>query len=173
MFCRLGSDEDSRPVVVDGQREGGVHPPGVRVDIAAAARRCRSTFSFESWRQSRMRARQLVALRGQLLEHARRRWTTRPSRVLLAPRQAHLAEQDVAELLGRAEVERLAGELVDLVLQRRHALREIAGQPRRICRSMRMPARSMRASTGTQRPLQRLVDGGHAALRASRGFSAR
>ena len=35
-------------------------------------------------------------------------------------------EQDLAELLRRAEVERLAGELVGLLLEREHALAELA-----------------------------------------------
>ena len=43
-----------------------------------------------------------------------------------ADRQAELAEQDLADLLRRAEVERLAGELVGLRFERQHALGELA-----------------------------------------------
>src|SRR5262249_61203264 len=74
-------------------------------------------------------ARQLVALFGQVLERAR------PGRPLAGPglgaaRQTELAEQDVAELLGAARVERLAGKLLDLGLERARALRELAREAR-------------------------------------------
>ena len=92
--------------------------------------------------------RQLVALLGKVVERACR---GRPGAGLGlgAARQAHLAEQDVAQLLGRAEVEALTGERVDLAFEPRHALREFPGKPRQDLRSMAMPRRSMRASTGT------------------------
>ena len=44
---------------------------------------------------------------------------------LLAARQVELAEQDVAELLRRADVEALAGEFVDLRLEAGEFLREL------------------------------------------------
>jgi hypothetical protein len=40
----------------------------------------------------------------------------------------HLAEQNVAELLGRAGIERLAGMRLDLVFERALLLGEFAGQ---------------------------------------------
>src|SRR5205809_724305 len=62
---------------------------------------------------------QLVALLGELLEHVGAR---RPGagRGLGAAGQLHLAEQDVAELFWAAEIEALARELRDLVLEPRH-----------------------------------------------------
>ena len=51
-------------------------------------------------------------------------------RRFLAARQAHLAEQDIAELLRRAEIERRADELGDLVLEPPHALGKFARKAR-------------------------------------------
>jgi hypothetical protein len=47
-----------------------------------------------------------------------------PGRGLPRDRELHALEQDLAELLGRAQVERAAGELVGLLLEREHALAE-------------------------------------------------
>ena len=72
-------------------------------------------------------ARQFVALLGEVLEGTR---TSRPLPGLgpAATRQADLAEQDVADLLGATGIDRLAGELLDFVLQRGLLLCEFAGQ---------------------------------------------
>src|SRR5665213_1836624 len=62
---------------------------------------------------------------GELLQHLLvRRWL--PGGGLLAHRQLHPGEQDLAELLGRRQVERLAGRLVRLLLERHCALAELA-----------------------------------------------
>ncbi len=53
-----------------------------------------------------------------------------PGRGLLHDRQAHLLEQDLAQLLGRAQVERLPGQLVRLLLQRDDALAQLAALAR-------------------------------------------
>ena len=45
--------------------------------------------------------------------------------------QLHLAEQDVAELLGRSGIDWFAGERLDFVLEPRLFLRKFAGQPRK------------------------------------------
>ena len=61
---------------------------------------------------------------GELLQHVlvgRRR----AARGLAPDRQAELAEQDLADLLRAAEVERLAGDVVGLLLERGHALGEL------------------------------------------------
>ncbi len=102
-----------------------------------------------------------MALFGQVLQHARR---GRPGagRGLLAPRQAHLAEQDVAELLGRGEVERRADDLLDLGLDPRHPLRELAGQARQHLAVDRDAAPLHPRQRNDQRALQRLVDRRHA-----------
>ena len=70
----------------------------------------------------------------QLLEHALV-GGRRAAGGLLDDGQAQLAEQDLADLLRRAEVERLAGDLVGLVLEREHAFRQharLVGQPRAV-----------------------------------------
>src|SRR5438552_898028 len=71
--------------------------------------------------------RQLVALLGELFEHAR---TGRPLAGLgpCAASQAELAEQDIADLLGTAGIDRFAGELVDLAFEPDGFLRKLARQ---------------------------------------------
>src|SRR5262249_57061230 len=75
------------------------------------------------------RAGKRVSLLGQIVEHAR---AGRPlaGLGLGAAGKPELAEQDIAELLGAARVERLAGERLDFRLERSRALRELARQPR-------------------------------------------
>src|SRR6516164_3277427 len=72
---------------------------------------------------------ELVALGGEVLEHAR---AGRPGAGagLGAAGQAELAEKDVAELLGRADVESFAGKLVDLGLVAGELLAELARHAR-------------------------------------------
>ena len=84
---------------------------------------------------------------GELLQHVLvgRRL---PGRRLLHHRQLHLVEQDLAQLLRRPEVERLAGELIRLLLEREHALAELAAlRARAAPASIMTPSRSMRNST--------------------------
>src|SRR5579871_6094245 len=73
---------------------------------------------------------ELVAFRGEILEHAR---AGRPGAGtgLGAAGQAELAEKDVAELLGRPDVEALAGMLVDLGLVTGELLAELARHARK------------------------------------------
>ncbi len=73
--------------------------------------------------------------------------------------QPHLAEQDVAELFRRPDREALAGGLVDVLLQRRGALREFAGQPAKHLAVDRDAALFHARQHRHQRPLQPLVDG--------------
>ena len=88
------------------ERVGGVDPPRRGIDeagqgVGIGRLELRHLAPFENPRG------QCVSLGGEIFEHARR---GRPGagRRFFAARQAHLAEQDVAELLGRAEIERRA-----------------------------------------------------------------
>src|SRR5947209_10544182 len=72
---------------------------------------------------------EFVALLGQLFEHARGR-RPRAGLRLAAARQLHLAKENIAELLRRSQIERLAGKDVNLGFEPRHLLRELAGEPR-------------------------------------------
>ena len=103
----------------------------------------------------------LVAAGGKLVEHV---GAGRPGAGLglLAAGQAELAEQDVAELLGRADVEALAGELVDLVLEPAELLGELAGQARQRLAVDLDAALLHPRQHRHQRPLQRLVEVDHA-----------
>ena len=92
-----------------GERVGRVHAVRRRVDVSrqrlgVGRAQLRDLPPVENL------ARQLVALLGQLFELARA-GRPLPGLGLGAAGQPHLAEQDVAELLGRAGIERLAGEL--------------------------------------------------------------
>ena len=103
---RLGRGQPARRR--RGQRIGGVHAAGLRVDVARQRVRV-GRLQLGELAPFEDPARQLVALLGEILEHAGR-VDHCAGRGLLAAGQAHLAEQDVAELLRRAEVEALAGE---------------------------------------------------------------
>ena len=117
--------------------------------------------SLVSWRHSRIFVRQRVALLGELVEHAR---AGRPCAGLGlgAAGQAHLAEQDVAELLRAAGIERrIARKLAHLGLERGAALREIAREARQHLAVDRDAAPLHARQHRQQRPLQGLVDAGH------------
>ena len=130
-----------------GQRVGGVDAAGLRVDLARAARRCRcpSAWRAGASRGSRGAAAWPSAARSSSTSAS---VAQAPVLVFLPPGRPHLAEQHVADLLGRADVERLAGQLVDLALEPAELLREVAGEARQDLAVDRMPRASIRASTG-------------------------
>ena len=106
--------------------------------------------------------RQHVALLGELVEYAR---AGRPlsGLGLGAAGQLHFAEQDVAQLLGRARIEvGIAGKLAHLVLQRGAALCEFTRETREHLPVDRDAAPFHARQHRQQRPLQRLVHGHHA-----------
>ena len=104
--------------------------------------------------------RQLMALGGEVLEHAR---GGRPGagRRLLAAGQAHLAEQNVAELFRRAGIEGRADDLADLVLEPRHALGKFARHARQDVAVDRDPAPLHARQNLDERTLEPLVDCRH------------
>ena len=143
-----------------GQRVGGVDAVGARID-EARQRVGIGRLELGELAPVEDAGGQFVALFGEVLEHPRR---GRPGagRGLLGPRQAHLAEQDVAELLGRAEVERRADDLLHLGLDPRHPLRELARQARKHFAVDRDAAPLHARERHDERALQRLVDRRHA-----------
>ena len=77
---------------------------------------------------------------------------------LAAAFQAHLAEQNIAQLLGRADIEILARQLVDLDFQPALFLAEIVGQP---AQHFRIDGDAGPLHVGQhhdQRPLQGFID---------------
>jgi hypothetical protein len=102
-------------------------------------------------------ARQLVAFGGKIFQQLRR---GRPlaGLGLRAARQAHLAEQDVTELLRRADVDALADQAVDFLLQAGSALRQFAGEPRQNLAVDRDAALFHPGQHRHQRPLQPFID---------------
>ncbi len=85
---------------------------------------------------------------GQILE---RGGIGRPlaGRGLLAAGQRHLAEQQFAELLGRADIHRFAGERMDFGFERARLWAKSPDSRARMARVDAMPRRSMATSTGT------------------------
>ena len=105
--------------------------------------------------------RKFMALFGEVVENLRR---GRPGAGLGlgAAGDSHLAEQDVADLLRAADIDRLARELLNLGFDPRGGLGKIARQPRQHLAVDRDAAPFHPRQHGHQRPLQRLVDRGHA-----------
>ncbi len=112
-----------RPVVGRGERIGRVDAAGILVDEFGQRIRV-GAFQFRKAAPVEHGAGQLVALRGQRFQHV---GIGRPGAGLglAAAGDALLVEKDFAELLGRADVEALAGEFVNLVFEARHLLREV------------------------------------------------
>ena len=102
-----------------------------------------------------------MALLGEFVEHLRG-GRPRAGLGLAAAGQTHLAEDDVAELLGAADIDRLAGDLLNLGFDPRGGLGEIARQPRQHLAVDRDAAPLHPRQHRDQRPLQRLIDRGHA-----------
>ena len=141
-----------------GERVGRVHAVRRRIDVSRqrlgiGRAQLRHLPPVENL------ARQRVALLGEFFQFARA-GRPLPGLGLGAAGQAHFAEQDVAELLGRAGIERLAGERLDFVFQRALLLGEFAGQPREHLavdgNAAPLHARQHRRHGA----LQRFVDGG-------------
>ncbi len=91
----------------------------------------------------------------------------RPRAVLVAPaaRQILLVEQDLAQLLGRADIEGTAGELVQFLLELEHPLLEL-GRQRAKPRRIDLDAGLLHAEQHRdERPLDGLVHGDHVLVR--------
>ena len=81
---------------------------------------------------------------------------------------AHLLEQDVAQLLGAADGERLPRQRVDFRFQPGNALGEIRGQPGQ-CLAVDLDARALHAGNHRdQRPVHAFIDAGRGFLRQAR-----
>ena len=145
MFCRFGSDDDSRPVGGRGERVAGVHAMRRRIDVAGQ-RVGIGRFQLRHLPPVENLLRQFVALLGEFVEHARA-GRPLPGLGLGAARQPHLAEQDVAELLRAAGID---GSPASLRISASRPAASCANSPDSrdsTCRSIEMPRRSMRAST--------------------------
>ena len=122
MFCRFGIVARQAPRHRHRLRVRRVDAPGLGVHhqrqlVGVGALQLREAAVLEQLARQRV-------VGGELLQHVlvgRRR----AARGLAADRQAELAEQDLADLLRAAEVERLAGDVVGLLLERGHALGEL------------------------------------------------
>jgi len=75
--------------------------------------------------------------------------------------QAHFAEEEIAELFGRAEIEGLAGQRVDIMFEAGHGLGEFAREAGEDLPVDRDAALLHAGEDGDERALERLVDGEH------------
>ncbi len=146
MFCRLGSVDDSRPVAGHRLLERGVHPAGAGVDLADQ-RVGVGALQLGQLAPVQHLLRQRVALGGELLQHVGA-GAVRAGLALLAGAEPELVEQHLAQLLGRADVEAAAGELVDLRLELGQLVGELGAELAQAPASTLMPCRSISASTG-------------------------
>ena len=141
------------------QRVGCMHAPRRRIDEAGQGVRV-GRFQLGELAPVENARGEFIALLGEVFEHARR-GRPRARRGLARAGKAHLAEQNVAELLWRAEVEAFAGELEDQRLEPRHVLREFA---RKAGQDGAVDGNAAPLHAGEnldQRPLQRLIDRAH------------
>ena len=153
---RLGRGEPSRRCC--GKREGGMHPLRFRVHVllqgvGIGGFQLRELPPFEDLGGKRM---------ARLSEFVEKRRGRRPlaRRRLLRARKTHLAEQDVADLLRRAEGELFACHLLDLVFEAHKRLGEFAGEAAQDL-AVDQDAALLHASEDIDEgTFERLVDGG-------------
>ncbi len=143
----------------DGELEAGVDAAGLRLDLVDE-RVGIGRFQLLELAPVEDAARQIVG-EGELLQH-RGVGRIGAGLALLAAGQAELAEQHVAQLLRRADVELVAGEDIGLALVLGHALREIRGEG---VQRLAVDLDALPLHLGDdrrERPLDRLVERGHA-----------
>ena len=130
-----------------GQRVGRVHAMGLRMDVFRQ-RVGIGRFQFRDLPPFQNLLREFVALFGEFVEDLRR---GRPCAGLGlgAAGNAHLAEQDVADLLGAADIDRLAGDSCSSASTRAAVWAKSPDSRDSTWRSIEMPRRSIRASTET------------------------
>ena len=123
----IGIGRRQTPRRCRGERIGCVHAARLGIDVAGQCIRI-GRAQFRNLPPVEHFSRQLDALRGQILEHVRI-GTPRAGLRLAAAGQAHAAEENVAKLLGRADIEALAGKLVDLGFDLGRIAREFIRKP--------------------------------------------
>ena len=116
-LCR-GQPARLRP----GDRIAGMDPPRLGIHIGGQ-RVGIGRFQLADLAPVQHPRGQIVAFGGQILQHVGAGGKC-PGLALLAAAQSHLVEQDLAQLLGAADVEALPRQPVDLILQPGHLLRE-------------------------------------------------
>ena len=142
------------------ERVVGVHPMGGQIDEAGQRVRV-GRFQLRHLPPVEDHLRQLVALLSEVFERARP-GRPLPSLGLGAARQSELAVKNIAELLGAAGIDGLAGFPVDLGFQPCRLLRKLAGEPREHLAVDGNAAALHAGKHGHERPLQGLVNGEHA-----------
>ena len=140
-----------------GERIRGVDAVGARVDIGwqgvgIGRFQLGQPTPFENAGGKR------IALLGQIIQH-RGGGRPRPRRGLFCARQPHFAKQDIAKLLGRTKVEFFPGQNVNIRLEPRHVLRELARKPRQDVPVNRNAAPLHPRQHIDELALQRLVNG--------------
>jgi hypothetical protein len=142
-----------------GQRVGRVDAVGLGIDVGRQ-RVGVGRFQLRDLAPLQDLPRELVALLGEFVEHLSG-GRPRAGLGLGAARQSHLAEQDVADLLRAADIDRLARDLLDLGFDTGRSLGEVAGETRQHLTIDRDAAPLHACEHRDQRAFQRLVDRGH------------
>ena len=104
--------------------------------------------------------RQVMAFGGEVFQHVGA-CRIGPGLALLATRKAHLVEQDLAQLLGRADIEFRSGDVVDLVFQPGHFLGEDIRHPGKMFGIDLDPGHFHFGQNRHHRTFQRLVSRSH------------
>ncbi len=161
MFCRFGSDEESRPVVIAAKRVGGVDAAGLGLDVG------RQDVGI-----GRFELGELAPVENALGERrcpvAARSSSTlapvaqAPVLVFVPPARPNLPNRMSPSCLGEPRLKFSPAMLVHLGLEAAERLGEIAGQARQDLPVDRDAALLHAGEHRHHRPLQRLVDVGHA-----------
>ena len=108
--------------------------------------------------------RQVVALSGQVFQHVGAGRPGAGLAGLLAARQAHFVEQNLTQLLWRADRKSTPGEPINLVFQRAHPLGKVGGERLQPVAVNQHAARLHLRQHRQQRPVELLVNPNHAVL---------
>ena len=116
MFCRFGSVEDKPPRRRADQRKRCMHAPGFGVDLLRQ-RIGIGGFQFRHAAPFQNLGDDFMPCFRQRFQHIGRGRIS-AGLALAAARQTHFAEQHIAQLLRRADIERMPGEFVNFLFQR-------------------------------------------------------
>ena len=139
-----------------GEREGGMDPAGRGIDLRHQ-RVGISALELGELAPIEDPQRQIMALGRQLLQHIGAGGIG-AGLALFARAEAELVEQHLAQLLGRADIEGTARELVDLALELGQALAEIIGEAAKLVGIGLDPRHLHGGHHRHQRPVDGLID---------------
>ena len=165
MFCKFGSDDAKPPRRRRGQRVAGVNAAALvdvrRQRVGVGRLQLGQLPPFDHGVDEAARVVGQFFVGGEIIEQTGARFPL-AGFGFLAARKFQIVEQEFAELLGRRQIELVAGELIDFFFEPRRALRKCAGQPRENGAVDFDAGLLHRDDDRHQRPLERFIDVGHA-----------